>query len=177
MQEFGDIQFAAIGSEASERENFRAKLRALAGDFPGRVAVLDFDQVVGRHLSRENLEALVLAGGSAMLMPSRYEPCGLGQMKSLKMGTPVIANRTGGLADTIEHGVTGFLFDGVTAENILSSTIEAYALSRTNPEKWKEMAVAAMRQDFSWTAAARHYIELYEDTIDFWTRKSSMPPA
>ncbi len=176
LQEFGDIQFATIGSEASERENFRARLKALGVAFPGRVAVLDFDQVVSRHLSGENLEALVLAGGSAMFMPSRYEPCGLGQMKALLLGTPVIANRTGGLADTVKDGETGFLFDGVTAENILSRTVEAYALARTNPEKWKEMAVAAMERDFSWTAAARHYIELYEETIDFWARKSSLPP-
>jgi len=159
-----DLQFVSIGSEARGKKFRRAFLR-LKNRFPERLAVLDFHAIPRPHLSAENLESLALAGADALLMPSRFEPCGLSQMYALKHGTPVIANRTGGLADTIEHGKTGFLFEGVTPENIKQSIRDAYAIFKGNSQKWQSMIQAAMQKDFSWKAAAQEYIDLYQEVI------------
>jgi starch synthase len=164
----GTYQFVTVGSEAKDSTRYQKRFRQLQSRFPGRVAFFDFNQEIYPGLSRENLEALVMAGGDVYLMPSLYEPCGLGQMKALKMGTPVIANRTGGLADTIEDGVTGFLFDGVTIPNIISAVTRANSAFKSRPDKRAAMITAGMQQDFSWSKAADRYLEIYTESIDFW---------
>ena len=89
-------------------------------------------------------------------MPSRFEPCGLNQMYSQRYGTPPVARATGGLADTVSDGETGFLF----RTDLLEAVRRAAAAYR-DPARWREIQRAGMRRDFSWGAAARRYADLY----------------
>lgn len=97
-------------------------------------------------------------------MPSRYEPCGLSQMYAQRFGSLPVARNTGGLADTIENGVTGFLFD--------ESSVESYreALSRAFYVYGKKHLLNAMRclamtQPFNWCQAVEPYAHLYEELV------------
>lgn len=164
LDENPDIQFVAIGSSSPGEKAINSALLALQEKYPGRAAILDFNEPAG-NLFRENLEALVLAGGHYTLMPSVYEPCGLVQMKSLRLGTPVIANRTGGLADTVEDGKTGIFLESMTEAGITAALTKAYGLFKSSPETWAAMASDGMKKDFSWTNAVRHYVDVYEELI------------
>ena len=145
----GIAQLAFLGS--GERR-YEEALRELAATHRGRVAVhIGFD---------EPLAHLVEAGADLFLMPSRYEPCGLNQMYSQRYGTPPIARATGGLADTVEDGVTGFLFDEMKMDSLMPAIERALAAYR-EPAAWIEVQRAGMGRDFSWNAAARRYADLY----------------
>ena len=89
-------------------------------------------------------------------MPSRFEPCGLNQMYSQRYGTPPVVRATGGLADTVEDGRTGFLFD-----DDLAGAARRAAQAYRRPKAWRAMQRAGMARDFSWSAAARRYAALY----------------
>ncbi len=139
-------QLAVLG--IGERE-LEGTLRAAAARHPGKVAVrVGFD---------EDLAHLIEAGADMFLMPSRYEPCGLNQMYSQRYGTPPVARRTGGLADTIADGKTGFLF---YEEKLVAAVQRAMAAWREAP-RWREIQRSAMARDFSWAAPARQYAGLY----------------
>jgi starch synthase len=142
-------QFALLGKGERELEG---ALTAAAARHPGRVAMATgFD---------EPLAHLIEAGADLFLMPSRYEPCGLNQMYSQRYGTLPVARATGGLADTIVDGETGFLFERADASSMTAAVRRAVAAWR-EPGRWREMQGAAMRRDFSWAAAARRYADLY----------------
>jgi starch synthase len=142
-------QLVVLGS--GDRDHERA-LRRIAGQRPDRIAVqVGFD---------EGLAHLIEAGADLFLMPSRYEPCGLNQMYSQRYGTPPIVRATGGLADTVEDGVTGFVFDAADSSALAAAAGRAVAVYR-EPARWKEMQRAGMSRDFSWSAAARRYVDLY----------------
>ena len=142
-------QFALLGK--GDR-NLEAALSSAAARHPGRVALASaFD---------EGLAHLIEAGADLFLMPSRFEPCGLNQMYSQRYGTPPVARATGGLADTILDGETGFLFERAESGALIAAVRRAVALWR-EPARWREMQLAAMRRDFSWAAAARRYADLY----------------
>jgi starch synthase len=142
-------QFALLGRGERALE---AALAAAAARHPGRVALASaFD---------EGLAHLVEAGSDLFLMPSRFEPCGLNQMYSQRYGTPPVARATGGLADTILDGETGFLFERVESKALADAVRRALAVWR-EPVRWRQMQLAAMRRDFSWSAAARRYADLY----------------
>ena len=124
------------------------------------------------------------AGCDAFLMPSRFEPCGLNQMYSLRYGTVPIVRRTGGLADTVVHAsperfadgtATGFLFDEPTAEALWGAVEQALGLYREHPDQWRAMAVAGMGLDFSWQRSAREYEHLYEQALA--ERREAVPAA
>ena len=116
----------------------------------------------------EGLSHLIIAGCDLLLMPSRYEPCGLAQMHAMRYGTVPVVRRTGGLADTIrdEGGApgdgTGFVFDDASAEALAGAVRRALALRRSDPQAWRDLQLRAMREDFSWDAAAARYEEIYE---------------
>ena len=101
------------------------------------------------------------------LMPSRYEPCGLNQLYSLKYGTIPIVRTTGGLADTIEPYApgsgTGFRFEEYTGPAMMTA-IEAALEVYHDAAAWKGLMQRAMKQDFSWDHAASEYLELYSST-------------
>jgi len=142
-------QLAVLGKGETRMEN---ALRAGAERYPGMVSVATgFD---------EGLAHAIEAGSDLFLMPSRYEPCGLNQMYSQRYGTPPVAHATGGLADTIEDGATGFLFARAEAGLFLEQVRRAVQ-QRRNPDCWREIQRRGMRRDFSWPAAARQYAALY----------------
>jgi starch synthase len=110
------------------------------------------------------------AGADAFLMPSRFEPCGMNQMYSQRYGTLPIVRRTGGLADTVvdctpqgvaDGSATGFVFDEPSVEALHAACERAARVFRHDPAVWRKVQVAAMARDFSWTASASRYEELY----------------
>jgi starch synthase len=148
-----DAQFVFLGSGDA---GYEQALVALASAAPDRIGVqLDF---------RDVLEHRLMAGVDLFLMPSLYEPCGLTQMRAQRYGSLPIGRRVGGLADTIEAGVTGFLFDAydVTAlEGAAFDALTAYG----HPSQWARMMQAAMARDFSWERSAAEYVEVYRRVV------------
>ena len=133
---------------------FEAAVRELPDLFPGQVGTLvGFDH---------QLSHLLEAGSDFFLMPSLYEPCGLNQMYSLRYGTPPVVRATGGLVDTVEDGPdgTGFLFDAYHPVALLGAVRRALSLY-AEPARLAAMQRRGMARDFSWTASARRYAELY----------------
>ena len=103
-------------------------------------------------------------------MPSRFEPCGLNQMYSLRYGTVPVVRATGGLDDTIANWSprsdtgNGFKFRDATADALLASLRKALDLFR-KPKAWQALQLTGMRQDHSWTASAAEYVKVYEKAI------------
>jgi starch synthase len=144
-----DAQFLFLGAG---EPRYEAALRAIADRAPNRI-------VVETRFSDE-LEHRLLAGADMCLMPSQYEPCGLTQMRAQRYGTIPIARRVGGLADTIEDGVTGFLFDDYTPDDFTRAVARAID-QFDDPDGWLEMMRAAMSRDFGWDKSATKYLNLY----------------
>jgi starch synthase len=154
MQE--DVLLAVLGTGDKKYEDL---FRALASDFPGRVGVkVAYDNRIAH---------LIEAGADMFLMPSRYEPCGLNQIYSLRYGTVPIVRATGGLDDTIEtfdleHGTgTGFKFIEYTGAALLY-TIRQALHHYSNEGIWKRIQLNGMAKDFSWNTPAAEYAKLYE---------------
>jgi starch synthase len=144
-----DAQYVFLGHGEARYE---AMLTDLAERAPSRIAVkLDFT---------DEFEHLLLAGADLCLMPSQYEPCGLTQMRAQRYGTIPVARRVGGLADTIEDGVTGFLFDDYTPQDFMRAAMRAVDQYRET-ESWEEMMREAMSRDFGWERSAARYLSVY----------------
>lgn len=118
------------------------------------------------------LAHLIEAGSDMFLMPSRYEPCGLNQIYSLRYGTLPIVRRTGGLADTVKNYEpqtgegTGFVFDDLTPDSIYGTTEWAVSTWYEKPEHFDTMRRRAMNQHFSWDDSSRKYRDLYSSLIE-----------
>jgi starch synthase len=132
-------------------------------------------ECIGVHIDyNETLAHLLEAGSDIFLMPSRFEPCGLNQLYSLRYGTPPIVRGTGGLADSVidatgtnlsQHSATGFVFKDANSHDLLQAidrALELYAI----PESWKNLMMTGMQEDFSWTRSAAAYIDLYTRLLD-----------
>jgi starch synthase len=146
-------QLAVLGSGEADLE--RAFVR-LATTCPGRVAVrVGFDEPLAHRIE---------AGADIFLMPSRFEPCGMNQMYSQRYGTLPVVRATGGLADTVEDGVTGFVFREAEAGAMCAALARALAAWR-EPALWRRMQRQAMARDFGWERAARRYGALYAQII------------
>ncbi|MFN0097737.1 MAG: glycogen synthase [Gemmatimonadaceae bacterium] len=144
-----DAQFVFLGSGEPRYER---TLLDLARRAPNRLGVqLNFT---------DRLEHRLLAGADFCLMPSMYEPCGLTQMRAQRYGTLPLARRVGGLADTIEDGVTGFLFDEYTSDDFLKGAARAMEAYR-DPATFVRMQREAMARDFGWEHAEARYREVY----------------
>jgi starch synthase len=138
--------------------------RALASASPGRVALIErFDRVMARG---------IYAGADFFAMPSRFEPCGQGQMIALRYGTPPIVHRTGGLADTVidedsQPGEgTGFVFDAPTPEALIAACDRAFALRAAGGATWDGLIDRGMAVDFDWaTGSAPKYVEAYRRAV------------
>ncbi len=113
----------------------------------------------------ESLAHLSYAGSDIFLMPSRYEPCGLGQMIAMRYGTIPVARKTGGLSDLIEDGVTGFLFEDFSKE-AFSISIKIALNTYKFKKLWLEMIKEAMGRDFSWNKSAKKYLSLYSNLLN-----------
>ncbi len=143
-----DAYLAALGTGEREYEDF---FRAMQEQFPGRVAVrIGFDNGLAHRVE---------AGSDIFLMPSRYEPCGLNQIYSLRYGTVPVVRATGGLDDTIEDG-TGFKFAEYSGEALLNAIRKAVA-AYAGREEWQTMMRRGMEKDFSWRTSAAAYSALY----------------
>jgi starch synthase len=150
------FSFAVIGTGDPRYETM---WRELAAKRPDLFAVrIGFD---------ERTAHLIEAGADIFLMPSRFEPCGLNQMYSMRYGTVPVVRATGGLEDTVvdynprtETG-TGFKFSSYTAD-ALRQALERAREAFANPSVWKKLQLAGMRQDFSWDRSAGEYVKLYE---------------
>jgi starch synthase len=146
-----DIRFVGIGSGEGRLED---GLRALQARHPRQMSVhIGFDP---------GLSHLVEAGADFFLMPSRYEPCGLNQMYSLRYGTVPIVRATGGLVDTVEGGLdgNGILFEAFHPAALLAAIRRALALY-ADPPRLEEFRRRGMEKDFSWNASARKYEAVY----------------
>ena len=148
-----DAQYVFLGQG---EEHYEAMLTDLAERAPSRIAVnLDFT---------DEFEHLLLAGADMCLMPSLYEPCGLTQMRAQRYGTIPVARRTGGLADTIEDGVTGFLFDDYTPADFMRAAMRAVDQYR-DAAGWEAMMREAMARDFGWDKSAARYLSVYRRVL------------
>jgi starch synthase len=150
-----DLQLVLLGTGEERHTAFFA---AVQNAHPGQVAIrLEFDDALSRR---------IYAGADLFLMPSRYEPCGLGQLIALRYGTVPVVRRTGGLADTITDpqddaaAANGFSFEESAPEALLSALDRALALYR-HRSKWRELVRRGMAQDFSWGRSAQRYLGLY----------------
>jgi len=137
-----------------------AALRRLAAERPDRVALVErFDRVMARR---------IYAGADLFLMPSRFEPCGQGQMIALRYGTPPIVRRTGGLADTVVDDLerpgegTGFVFGPATPEALLDAVGRAIERHAAGGDEWAALQRRGMALDFDWaTGSAPRYLDAY----------------
>ncbi len=153
LLETSDAQFIFLG--AGERRYHEA-LGDLAAAAPDRVAV--------EFMFTDHVEHRLLAGADALLMPSQYEPCGLTQMRAQHYGAVPVARRVGGLSDSIDDGVTGFLFDAyepAALADAIGRAVDSYA-DRT---VWRKLVRAAMARQFGWDRSAEHYLALYRRAL------------
>ena len=149
-----DAQFVFLGAGEPRYEKALAELAAAA---PDRIAV--------EFKFREPLEHQLLGGADLLLMPSQYEPCGLTQMRAQRYGALPVARRVGGLADTIDDQLTGFLFDEYTTEGLERAIGRAIATYKSDPEAWREHMVVAMGRDFGWGSSAEQYLDVYRRAL------------
>ncbi|KAA0012726.1 glycogen synthase GlgA [Billgrantia pellis] len=152
VQAGGQLVFIGSGEPRVE-----AELDRLAERFPGAVGVFTgYDEEEAR---------CIYAGSDFLLMPSRFEPCGLSQMYAQRFGSLPIAHRTGGLADTIEHGVTGFLFDEVNQGSFMQAVQQSFSAYHAT-ELFYAMRRAAMTGRYHWRQSIAPYTRLYRKLIE-----------
>ena len=142
--------------------HFHHQLQVLRDQNPNRVGIfLGFSDALAHAIE---------AGSDLFLMPSRYEPCGLNQMYSLKYGTPPVVRQTGGLADTVVNATlenladgraTGFTFGDYSAHALYETVKWALTLFRDRPTDFRQIVRTAMAQDWSWDRSAEAYEKLY----------------
>jgi len=147
-----DLNLVVLGSGDLHYETM---FRALAASFPSKVGLQ-----VGYDVG---LSHRIEAGADMFLMPSRYEPCGLNQIYSLKYGTVPVVRATGGLDDTIDEG-TGFKFRDYSGDALLEAVRQA--LDEFPTESWPRRMRRGMAKDFSWRASAGEYVELYRSLVE-----------
>jgi starch synthase len=146
-------QFAFLGSG---EPRFEQALRYLSGAFPGRIAV--------NTKFSDDLEHRLMAGIDLLLMPCQYEPCGLTQMRAQRYGALPVVRRVGGLADTVEDAVTGFVFDEYRAEPLVGAALRALD-AWTDPLERRRLMGNAMARDFSWERSVEQYLEIYRQVL------------
>jgi starch synthase len=151
-----DATFVVLGTGEARYQDFWTQL---AGTYPDRIASrIGFD---------EGLAHLIEGGADMFLMPSRFEPCGLNQMYSLRYGTVPIVRAVGGLADTVrdyspaDPASNGFVFDEYRPEALLDALQRALELF-ADRKKWRALQMAGMAADHSWDRSAREYVRIYE---------------
>lgn len=157
-----DIQFVLLGMGDP---HYQVMFEKIAKEYPKKVAVnIKLDNQMAHEIE---------AGADMYLMPSRYEPCGLNQLYSLKYGTVPIVRKTGGLADSITDATpesikdetgTGFVFDEYTPD-ALFETIKRALKSFEDKKVWKKIQRNGMNKDFSWEASAKKYEALYRKML------------
>ena len=153
------LQLAILGSGQADLES---ALRAAQSQYPDRLGIrIGYDEALAHRIE---------AGADAFLMPSRFEPCGLNQIYSLRYGTLPVVRRTGGLADTVvdaraatldDGSATGFVFEDARPQALLATIDRALNLYAERTA-WTRVVKSAMAQDFSWARSAQQYLTLYD---------------
>ncbi|HLB95350.1 MAG TPA: glycogen synthase [Patescibacteria group bacterium] len=147
-------QFVILGSGSKKIEKIFIKAEK---KFPEAVAAkMEFDA---------NLAQTIYAGADVLLMPSRFEPCGLSQIIAMRFGTIPIVRKTGGLADTVRDGYTGFVFNHYDKDAFLWAIRRTVDVYYNQKEHWRKMQINCMEKDFSWKNSAKKYIWLYKKAI------------
>jgi starch synthase len=156
-----NCQLIVLGSGDGSIE---ATFRSLPARFPGQVGVeIGFSEPIAHKIT---------AGCDFLLMPSRYEPCGLTQMYGLRYGTIPIVRATGGLKDSVdefhpEHGHgNGFLFDAYEPAPLLAAVTRALSTYSNGGRPWEVLVANAMSADFSWARSAQGYLDVYRSLIN-----------
>ncbi|MFK7801849.1 MAG: glycogen synthase [Anaerolineae bacterium] len=152
--ECGPVQIVLLGSGQPEYEEM---FRQFAESFPEKMAAV--------FAYRADLAPLIYAGSDMFLMPSLFEPCGLGQLIAMRYGNVPIVRATGGLADTVIDNETGFVFDHYSTNSFWHSVQRAIYVYNTDKPQWKKIQKAGMKRDFSWGNLAEKYVELYEQML------------
>ncbi|NLI14348.1 glycogen synthase GlgA [Pelotomaculum propionicicum] len=155
-----DLQFVVLGSGDKYYENMFERIRSRYPDKMG--LYLGFNAILAQR---------IYAGSDMFLMPSRFEPCGLGQLISLRYGTIPIVRLTGGLADTVSDynqdtgSGNGFGFSDYSGRELLSTIKRSVELYREKPAQWESLIRRAMEQDFSWARSGVEYLQLYQQAM------------
>jgi starch synthase len=155
---------ARVIVQGSGHASLADPFRALAAAHPAQVSLIErFDRDMARR---------IYAGADLFLMPSRFEPCGQGQMIALRYGTPPVVRRTGGLADSVVDvderpaDGTGFVFDDATPAALVAAVTRAAALRASDPAAWAALRDRGMAVDFRWdTGSAPRYVEAYRRAV------------
>jgi starch synthase len=157
------VQWVVLGTG---EESIETELKNLATRFSNKLALrLEFSETLAHRIE---------AASDIFLMPSRYEPCGLNQLYSLRYGTVPVVHATGGLVDTVfdadqEHlaqgTATGFAFQTYRLDELEHTLGRAVDICRTEPTLWGKLVENGMNQDWSWQRSAKQYAQLYVDTV------------
>jgi len=159
-----DAQFVEVGGGDGKYIEILKKLKE---KFPHQVGI--------HPMSNFTLPRLVFAGSDILLLPSKFEPCGIVQLEAMRYGAIPIVRATGGLADTVEDfdpqtgRGTGFVFKNFDRWAFFAQVVRAFETFR-HKKTWRKLQQNAMRKDFSWENSARAYTKLYERAIHFRTR-------
>jgi len=144
-----DFQVVILGTG---KDNYQKSFLHLSKKYPDKVKLfLTFDVALAQR---------IYAGSDFFLMPSRFEPCGLGQMIAMRYGTLPIARATGGLRDTVRDNKNGLVFKDYNIAALTKTLIRALDLYK-NQTKLKKMALLGMSEDFSWNRSAQEYKKIY----------------
>ena len=150
------LQLLVLGTGEA---GFERAFRALAMGAPGRIAAhIRFDEALSHR---------IFGGADMIIVPSRFEPCGLTQLYGLRYGTVPLVRRVGGLADTVNDENTGangngFVFDAANAAALRATLLRALGIYRDNPERWFSLMAHGMAQAMSWDTPAAAYQALYK---------------
>ena len=156
-----DIQFVVLGLGDPHYEDL---FKEYAKHYPNKFSAnIEFNDTLAHK---------IYAGSDMFLMPSKFEPCGLGQLIAFRYGTVPIVRQTGGLADTVEDFKvedevgTGFSFKQYNARTLMKTLVRAVSVYKNMPDVWENIAKRGMEQDFSWKNVSSNYINLYKKVID-----------
>jgi starch synthase len=155
-----DLQFVVLGSGDRRYEDM---FRDIHNRYPEKAAVyIGFNAILAQR---------IYAGADMFLMPSRFEPCGLGQLIAMRYGTIPIVRATGGLADTVHDfnpstgSGNGFVFSEYEEDALYHAIQRALSLYTEHPHEWKMLIKRAMELDFSWARSAVEYLQLYQEAL------------
>ena len=158
--EAGETQFIILGSGDHRFENM---MRSIADYHREKMKLfLGYDP---------ELAPLIYGGSDVFLMPSLFEPCGLGQLIAMRYGSVPVVREVGGLTDTVREPVTGFSFVGYNADEFWNALARALYTYRNHPDQWSEIQHNGMTADFTWQTSAERYQELYQWAISRGTGK------
>lgn len=152
LDELGKMDLQLIVLAAGDPKYEKMLIKA-AKKFPDKFFInIKFDAKLAQQ---------IYAGADMFLMPSRFEPCGLGQMIAMSYGTVPIVRAVGGLKDTVKNLKTGFVFKDYISQELLN-VIKKALKTFQNKKIWKQLQINGIKQDFSWNKSAKKYLEIYQ---------------